>query len=176
MVRLVKNADYIHYSIKDRLLPTGSVAFDITTFEIWGPLLNGVMSSLVPKEIILSAETLKDVLVKHDISILHLIPQLFNRMAAQDIELFAGIRYFLVGGDLVRPQYITMLRKRYSNLKILHMYGPTENTTFSTFLPVDRNYEYNIPIGRPIRNSSAFIIDKYRHLQPTNVTGELCVG
>jgi acyl carrier protein/SAM-dependent methyltransferase len=56
------------------------------------------------------------------------------------------------------------------------MYGPTENTTFSTFFPVDKNYETNIPIGKPIGNSTVYIVDKYNNLQPVGITGELCTG
>jgi amino acid adenylation domain-containing protein/non-ribosomal peptide synthase protein (TIGR01720 family) len=176
VLRLVKNSNYIHFSPRDRLLPTGSAAFDITTFEIWGPLLNGAALTLMSKDVILNAEKLKEILVNHDISILHLIPQLFNQMAAQDIELFAGLRYFLVGGDLVHPRYINKLRQGCCNINILHMYGPTENTTFSTFFLVDRDYQYNIPIGSPISNSTVYILDKYSLLQPVGIMGELCVG
>jgi amino acid adenylation domain-containing protein len=176
VVRLVKNAGYIHYSMRDRLLPTGSAAFDISTFEIWGPLLNGVMLWLESKEVILNAGIFKEVLVKYDISILHLIPLLFNQMAAQDMEIFGGLRYFLVGGDLVKPGAINRLRNSYPHLKIIHCCGPTENTTFSTTFQVDKDYDIRIPIGKPIDNSSAYILDKYNHLQPVGVPGELCVG
>jgi bacitracin synthase 3 len=176
VARLVKNAGYIHYSMQDRLLPTGPVAFDISTFEVWSPLLNGVVLLLESKAVILNAEILKAILVKYDITILHLIPQLFNQMAAQNIELFAGLRYFLIGGDLVKPGTVNRLRNTYPNLKIIHCYGPTENTTFSTTFQVDKEYDMRIPIGKPIGNSSAFIVDKYDHLQPVGVPGELCVG
>ncbi|MCU0290203.1 MAG: amino acid adenylation domain-containing protein, partial [Acidobacteria bacterium] len=176
VVRLVKNTNYITFSPRDRLLPTGSLAFDITTFEIWGPLCNGVMLALVSKDILLNTGKLKEVLVNQGITILHLIPALFNQLAASNIALFAGLRYFLVGGDKVSPLYINALRKQYSHLKILHMYGPTENTTFSTSLPVERDYEFNIPIGNPIANTMVYIVDKFGHLQPMGVMGELCVG
>jgi tyrocidine synthetase-3 len=176
VVRLVKNAGYIHYSLRDRLLPTGSTAFDISTFEIWGPLLNGVMLWLESKAVILNAGMLKDVLKKYDITILHLIPQLFNQMADQDMEIFGGLRYFLVGGDLVKPGAINRLRNTYPRLIVVHCYGPTENTTFSTTFQVDKDYDMRIPIGKPINNSSAYILDKYNHLQPVGVPGELCVG
>ncbi|HLP47332.1 MAG TPA: amino acid adenylation domain-containing protein, partial [Candidatus Kapabacteria bacterium] len=176
VVRLVKNTGYLRFSPRDRLLPTGSSAFDITTFEIWGPLCNGAFLSLTSKDVILNAEKLRQVLLDHGITILHLIPALFNQLAARDMELFAGLRYFLVGGDKVSPVYINALRRKYTHLMIFHMYGPTENTTFSTFFPVESNYEFNIPIGKPIANSTTYIVDKYDQLQPIGVPGELVVG
>ncbi|MCU0290202.1 MAG: amino acid adenylation domain-containing protein, partial [Acidobacteria bacterium] len=176
VIRLVKNAGFIHYTNRDRLLPTGSVAFDISTFEIWSPLLNGVTLCLAAKEVFLNAEALTSTLVKYGISVLHLIPQLFNQMAVQKIEMFAGLRYFLVGGDLVKPGLINLLRRTYPRLKIIHCYGPTENTTFSTTFMVENDYDVRIPIGKPIGNSSAFIVNRYNHVQPVGVPGELCVG
>ncbi|MGE5343915.1 MAG: amino acid adenylation domain-containing protein [Candidatus Omnitrophota bacterium] len=170
------HSNYIQFLPQDRLLLTGAMAFDITTFEIWGPLLNGITLVLASKEMIVNAELLKRVLINHRVSILHLIPQLFNQMAGQDIDLFCGLRYFLVGGDLVNPGYINQLRERYVNLKILHMYGPTENTTFSTSFLVDKQYEAKIPIGKPIANSTAYIVDQFERLQPIGVAGELWVG
>jgi amino acid adenylation domain-containing protein len=176
VLRLVKNSNYIDFSPMDRLLLTGALAFDICTFEIWGPLCNGISLFLAFEDVITDAGKLKKVLVNHDISILHLIPQLFNQLAVRDIELFAGLRYFLVGGDLVQPAYINKIRRRFVNLKILHMYGPTENTTFSTFFLVDKDYEERIPIGMPVGNSTVFILDKYHNVQPVGVIGELYTG
>ncbi|HLP62596.1 MAG TPA: amino acid adenylation domain-containing protein, partial [Candidatus Deferrimicrobium sp.] len=174
--RLVKNTGYIHFSARDRLLPTGSSALDITAFEMWGPLCNGAGLTLAAKETILNTGALKEVLLKQGITVLHLKPLLFNQLAAHEIELFAGLRYLLVGGDRVSPVYMNTLRQKYGHLKILHMYGPTENTTFCTFFPVEQDYEFNIPIGKPVANTTAYIVDKYGHLQPLGVMGELCVG
>ncbi|MGE5339904.1 MAG: amino acid adenylation domain-containing protein [Candidatus Omnitrophota bacterium] len=176
VLRLVKNNPFIDFSPTDRLLPTGAVAFDISTFEIWGPLLNSTALVLAPKDIFLNPEKLKDMLTRHHISILHLIPQLFNQIAANDMELFSGLRCFLIGGDQVQSAYINKLRRMYTHLKILHMYGPTENTVFSTCLSVEKEYDYNIPIGKPIGNSTVFILNQHGNPQPIGIAGELCVG
>ncbi|MGM0943489.1 MAG: AMP-binding protein, partial [Bacillota bacterium] len=59
------------------------------------------------------------------------------------------------------------------NIQIINGYGPTENTTFSTTLPIEKDYESSIPIGRPISNSSAYIVGKHGELNPIGVYGEL---
>ena len=176
VIRLVRNSGFIQYSAKDRLLPTGPISFDISTFEVWGPLLNGVMAIFISKEFILNTELLKNALKKHCISILHLVPQLFNQMASVDIEIFHGLRFFLIGGDLVNSITVNQLRNAYPDLKIIHCYGPTENTTFSTTFLVDKDYENRIPIGKPIGNSTAYIVDRNDMLLPIGIPGELCVG
>jgi amino acid adenylation domain-containing protein len=176
VVRLVKNTNYIRWSPGDRLMLTGALVFDITTFEIWGPLLNGLCLFLPEEKAILDPWQMKEMINKHQISILHLIPQLFNQLADRTYEIFAGLRYFLVGGDLVRARHINEIRNRYQELKVLHMYGPTENTTFSTYLAIESFYKNTIPIGKPISNSTVYIIDKYHRLSPPGVQGDLAVG
>jgi len=180
VVRLIKNSNYIHLSTGDRLLLTGSIVFDITTFEIWGSLLNGLSLYLVRQEVILDGEKLKDILSKDRITILHLVPQVFNQLACTpgEFELFAHLDYLLVGGDLVKPDYIGKLRNNYScqQLRILHMYGPTENTTFSTYYPVDQYVEARLPIGRPIGNSCVYVLDNNNKIQPVGIAGELVVA
>lgn len=176
VIRLVKSTNYIEFVKRDRLLLTGAFGFDITTFEIWAPLLNGFRLYLTDKEDILDADKLKDVVADNRISILHLIPQLFNQVAEQRPEIFSGLRYFLVGGDVVTPEYINRLRESYEDLNIVQMYGPTENTTFSTFFPVTKCYPANIPIGNPLSNSSIYIADRRDQLVPIGAPGELWVA
>ncbi|MCP4152243.1 MAG: AMP-binding protein, partial [bacterium] len=158
------------------LLMTGAFVFDVTTFEIWGPLLNGAGLYLASKDDIMDAGELEIIVIKNKINILHLIPQLFNQMAPRNPGIFAGLKYFLVGGDLVRPGEVNRIREQYQDLEILHMYGPTENTTFSTFYRVDDLFENAIPIGKPIANSCAYVVGKNNNLQPPGITGELWVG
>ncbi|MCP4213766.1 MAG: amino acid adenylation domain-containing protein, partial [bacterium] len=59
---------------------------------------------------------------------------------------------------------------------IINGYGPTENTTFSTTFRIDKAYDRNIPIGRPINNSRCYILGLYDLLQPVGVPGELCLA
>ncbi|HLP48048.1 MAG TPA: condensation domain-containing protein, partial [Candidatus Kapabacteria bacterium] len=68
------------------------------------------------------------------------------------------------------------MRIHNGQLKILHMYGPTENTTFSTFFPVEKEYKNTIPLGKPIGNSTVYILNKNNRVQPIGIPGEICVG
>jgi amino acid adenylation domain-containing protein len=176
VARLVTNSNFIDFRGEDRLLPTGAIGFDISTFEIWASLLNGVLLVLADQHLILEASLLENLLKKNKITLLHLIPQLFNQLAEQNPGIFDSLRVLLVGGDLVRPGYVNRIRQRNKRLTILHMYGPTENTTFSTFLAVEKEYETAIPIGKPIGNSSVYLVDKHNRLKPRGAVGELCVG
>ena len=176
VVRLVKNTNYAALGSDTRILQTGAPVFDATTFEIWGSLLNGGQLVLASKETILDAVLLGRVLKTHGVNTLWLSAPLFNQLLQQDIEMFASLRYLLVGGDVLSPGHINKVRHRFPLLRMINGYGPTENTTFSATHLIDVDYSINIPIGRPISNSTAYIVDKNDRLQPVGIYGELLVG
>jgi amino acid adenylation domain-containing protein len=176
VVRLVKNTNYIEFKEGDRILQTGALEFDASTFEIWGALLNGLVLCLLEKENILSPEALKTSILLYKITTLWLTSPLFNQVSTMDIEIFKGLKNLLVGGDVLSPFHINMVRKRFPRLTVINGYGPTENTTFSTTYLIDKEYNASIPIGKPITNSTAYIVDRYGHLQPPGAVGELVVG
>jgi 3-oxoacyl-(acyl-carrier-protein) synthase/acyl carrier protein len=157
-------------------LQTGALEFDASTFEIWGTLLNGLTLFIALRDDILSPGKLKENINKNDIAIMWLTSSLFNRLCGLDVEIFAGLRYLLAGGDVLAPAYINRVRRRFPHLRIINGYGPTENTTFSTSFEIDGEYRESIPIGKPIAHSSVYIVDKFTNTQPIGAAGELCVG
>jgi tyrocidine synthetase-3 len=176
VVRLVKNTNYVALGEGTRILQTGAPVFDATTFEIWGSLLNGGQLVLVDKEVILDVYRLANALKEYDINTLWLSSPLFNQLMQQNIELFSPLRYLLVGGDMLSPTHINHVKRKFPGLDIINGYGPTENTTFSTTYLIEKEFEQTIPIGSPIANSTAYIVDRDNQLQPIGVWGELYVG
>jgi amino acid adenylation domain-containing protein len=176
VVRLVKNTNYIEFNDDDRIMQTGALEFDASTFEIWGALLNGLQLHLAKKENILFPEELKEALHREQVTIIWMTSALFNQMLDADIEIFSGLRHLLVGGDVLSPSHINRLKRKYPHIAVINGYGPTENTTFSLTHSIDKEYQDNIPIGRPIANSTACILGKNGRLLPLGAAGELCVG
>ncbi|UCH97644.1 MAG: AMP-binding protein, partial [Candidatus Aminicenantes bacterium] len=176
VVRLVKNTNYIEFKENHRLLQTGALEFDASTFEIWGCLLNGLTLCLAEKEKILTPARLKESITKYDIAMMWMTAPLFNQMLQTDIDIFSGLKHLFVGGDVLSPVHINRLKRRFPRLKVSNGYGPTENTTFSTVYLIDKESNENIPIGMPIANSTVYILDENHHLQPVGVPGELVVG
>ncbi|MCP5052116.1 MAG: amino acid adenylation domain-containing protein, partial [bacterium] len=176
VVRLVKNTDYIRFDTNDRILQTGPLTFDASTFEVWGALLNGLTLCLTAKQEILDAGTLKRIVRAVDIRTMWLTAPLFNQLVQADIDIFKGLRNLLVGGDVLSPLHINRVIERFPRLRLINGYGPTENTTFSTTYQVAKPFAQSIPIGKPIANSVVYILDRYGHPQPVAVPGEICVG
>ena len=175
ILRLVHDADYITLEPQIRIAQVSNASFDAATFEIWGALLNGGSIVIVPRETILSCKTFAAVLVSQQINTLFLTTALFNQFAEQAPEIFSRLQYLLFGGEVVDPHAVRQVLKNGRPRHLLHVYGPTENTTFSTWHEVALLPEAtsDVPIGGPIRNTRAFVLDS--GLQPcaVGVIGEL---
>jgi amino acid adenylation domain-containing protein/FkbH-like protein/non-ribosomal peptide synthase protein (TIGR01720 family) len=176
VVRLVRNTDFLQLGPGDRVLQTGSLAFDASTFEIWGPLLNGGCCCLPRGKEILEVERFGDLLHATGATTCFLTTGLFNQIADFNPQAFRGLRHLLTGGEKVSVTHVNRVRAVAPELQLLHVYGPTENTTFSTWYPVRAEARGDVPIGRAIAHSTVYILDERGNLQPPGVAGEIYCG
>ena len=176
VVRLVRNTNYIDFSKCSRILQTGSIVFDACTFEIWGALLNGLSLYIISKKQLLDTKVLEKYLIDNQIDTLWLTAPLFNQLSEENPYMFKKVKYLLTGGDVLSPKHINMVKDANPNITLINGYGPTENTTFSCCFTIDKKYETSIPIGKPIANSTAYIVSNSGKIQPEGVPGELWVG
>lgn len=176
VVRLVKNTNYITTGRDSRLLQTGAMSFDATTFELWSMLLNGGELHLLPDADLLNINTMKRKMWQDEINILWLTTSWCHHLIDLDITLFKKLKLLLVGGELLSILHINKLQHAYPSLQIINVYGPTENTTFSTFHLLNKQYDTAIPIGKSVSNTQVYVMDQQLQLQPVNVAGEICVG
>ncbi|RDY87136.1 non-ribosomal peptide synthetase [Bacillus velezensis] len=176
VIRLVKNSNYIDFTPKDRLLFTSSLGFDVTTFEIFGPLLNGASLYVSDQETYLDSDVLETFIQQNGITTLWLTSSLFNHLSEQNEHVFSGLSRLIIGGEALSPSHVNRVRNALPHLSVWNGYGPTENTTFSTCFLIEQSYDHSIPIGRPVGNSTAYIINSRGTPQPIGVIGELCTG
>ncbi|MGB3182939.1 MAG: amino acid adenylation domain-containing protein [Cyclobacteriaceae bacterium] len=176
VVRLVRSCNYAQLDENTRVLQTGAPVFDATTFEIWGALLNGGCLFVEDKEVILNTVKLSRYLSDNKINTLWLTSSLFDEHIKNDDSMFSSLYQLLIGGDTLKPTSVNHIRSKYPSLRVINGYGPTENTTFSVCHVINDTYEHNIPIGKPISNSTAYIVNDEMKLQPIGVIGELLVG
>ncbi|WP_176560098.1 non-ribosomal peptide synthase/polyketide synthase [Brevibacillus dissolubilis] len=176
IVRLVTNTNFVTISEKDVFLQASTVSFDAATFEIWGALLNGAKLVLMPPHLP-SLEEIGEAVQKHQVTTMWLTAGLFTLLVDTQVEYLRGVRQLLVGGDVVSVPHV---RKALTidGLQIINGYGPTETTTFACCYPVTELPEQmaSLPIGRPIQNTSVYILDKHMQPVPTGVPGELYIG
>jgi amino acid adenylation domain-containing protein len=175
VVRLVRSANYVTLTGEEVLLAVGSVSFDASTFEYWSMLLNGGQLVMSRKETVLDTALLAQEIRDRRVSMMLFTTGWLNQLIDENIEIFEGLQTLLTGGDKISPQHIKKLRGRYPQMRIVNGYGPTENTTFSIAHNI-KAVEENIPIGKPLSNSTAYILDAQQQLVPVGIVGEICVG
>jgi amino acid adenylation domain-containing protein len=178
IVRLVFNTNYIQFDRNDRLAQVSNSSFDAATFEVWGSLLHGGQLVGVDKDVFLSPKAFASVLRQERITGMFLTTALFNQIAADVPEAYLGMKHVLFGGEVADAKSIRTVLKHGAPQHLIHCYGPTESTTFSSCYEVKSLPEgaKSIPIGGPISNTTYYVLDKHLQPVPVGVLGELYIG
>lgn len=176
--RLVLNTNYIVLTPSDRVAQASNASFDAATFEIWGTLLTGACLVGMTTDELLSPNRFELSISKKGITVLFLTTALFNQLASEVPQAFKKIRVLLFGGEASDPKWVKAILDHGGPENIIHVYGPTENTTFSTWEKVEAVLEnaVTIPIGKPISNTTCYILDENMQPVPIGVPGELYLG
>jgi amino acid adenylation domain-containing protein len=177
IVRLVYKPNYVRVNAADVFLQLAPAAFDAATFEIWGSLVNGARLALAPAEQ-LSLEELSQIILQHQVSVLWLTAGLFHQMVEMHLEGLRPLKQLLSGGEVLSVSHVRQAVDQLPGCQIINGYGPTENTTFSSCYPVQvgDSLEPSVPIGRPLSNTQAYVLDEQLEPVPIGVAGELYLG
>jgi len=170
------NSNYITWKRSDKVAQCANICFDAATFEIWGALLSGAQLVEIDRETLLSPQDFVQTLQQQKIDILFLTTALFNQIAREIPSAFSGLKYLLFGGEAVDVKSVQAVVKSKPQ-HLLHVYGPTENTTFTTWYEVENVAQLRtIPIGKAIANTQIYLLDNYLNPVPIGVTGEIYIG
>ena len=174
VVSLVKGVDYVALDNNDVLLSTGSPSFDATTFEYWGMLLNGGKLVMCSENTLLNSDLLKEEIQRNKINMMWFTAGWFNQLAESKPDVFEGLETILVGGEKLSESHIRKIKQTYPALTFINGYGPTENTTFSLTCNItNEQADSAIPIGKPLKNRKAIILDRQGMPVPIGIAGEL---
>jgi amino acid adenylation domain-containing protein len=178
IVRLVRETNYVDLSSDEVFLQFAPISFDASTFEIWGPLLNGARCVLFPNRMP-GLQELAQVIREHRVSTLWLTSSLYSAMIDEEPEGLKGVRQLLIGGEVLSVPHVRRGLQRLPHTQIINGYGPTENTTFTCCYRIPKELDQavpSIPIGRPIANTKVYILDAHLNPVPIGVVGELYIG
>lgn len=178
VVRLVRGTTFVNWDDVAAILHMAPIAFDASTFEIWGALLNGKRLVIVPDRRP-GLDQLAQTLQAERVDCLWLTAALFNTVMDDRPELLVGVRQLLIGGEALSVPHVRRALEQLPSTRIINGYGPTECTTFACCYPIpavlapDRT---SVPIGTPIANTQAHVLDADLTPVPVGVTGELYLG
>ncbi|RKH60321.1 non-ribosomal peptide synthase/polyketide synthase, partial [Corallococcus aberystwythensis] len=177
IVRLVHQVDYVRLGPRERVLHFAPLAFDASTFELWGPLLTGGRLVLAPPGA-LSLEALGRVITGEGVTTLWLTAGLFHQVVEHAPEVLRGVRQLLAGGDVLSASHVQRVLALHPDCQVINGYGPTEVTTFATTHAVSRTEDAraSLPIGRPIAGTRVRVLAPDGAPVPVGVAGELFLG
>ena len=122
---------------------------------------------------------LGDLLRRHEVDTVWLTSALFNAVIDESPEILSGVRQLLIGGETLSIAHVRRALERLPDTALINGYGPTEATTFACCHPIPRRLPEEataIPIGKPIANTSIYILDPGGRPVPVGVQGEIHIG
>src|SRR5215471_9785997 len=176
--RLIENTNYIELIDGERMGQASSSTFDAATFEIWGSLLRGGRLVVIAREVMMNPGVLKREIREKGVEVMFMTTALFNAMARTDGRSFGELKELLFGGEAVEPRWVREVMERGKPGRLVHVYGPTESTTFATWEEVKEVEEgaRTVGIGRPVANTRAYVVDDRQQAVPVGTEGELCLA
>jgi arthrofactin-type cyclic lipopeptide synthetase C len=176
--RLLLNNGYADFNAQDRVVFASNPAFDASTMDIWGPLLNGGRVVIIDHQTLLDPQAFGRELNASGATILFVTTALFNQYVQLIPQALKGLRILLCGGERGDPAAFRTLLAEAPELRIVHCYGPTETTTYATTFEVQAVAENaeSVSIGGPISNTQVYVLDAHQQPVPMGVTGELYIG
>jgi amino acid adenylation domain-containing protein len=177
IARLVLGQDYASFGPQETFLQLAPLAFDASTFEIWGALLSGARLGIVsePRP---SLDNISDAIARYAATTAWFTAGLFNELVDHRLDGLRPLRQILVGGDVLSPAHIEKALAHLPDTQLINGYGPTENTTFSCCYRIPREGTGGgaVPIGSSIGHTDVYILGPDLEPQPMGVFGQICVG
>ena len=164
--------DKIEMGPKDKILAVTTLSFDIAVLELFLPLVTGGSFYLASSAEAMDGVSLKNILETKNISIMQATPSTWRLLLASGWKGHSNIK-ILCGGEAFPIDLAKMLIP--ITKEVWNMYGPTETTVWSSCKKLNLEDEF-ITIGRPIANTTLYVLDENRFMQPIGVTGELFIG
>jgi amino acid adenylation domain-containing protein len=161
------------FSVKELegVLASTSICFDLSVFEIFAPLSWGGKTIVVR-----NALSLAEMGQNPGVTLFNTVPSAMAELLR--IKGIPGsIRTVNLAGEALPPNTVEQLYEESNVERVFNLYGPSEDTTYSTYACLKRG-EANgrVPIGKPISNTQAYVLDREYQPVPVGVIGELCLG
>ncbi|MBX7550316.1 amino acid adenylation domain-containing protein [Streptomyces sp. tea 10] len=155
-----------------RVLMHAPTAFDASTYELWVPLLAGGEVVVAPP-----GELDPDVLVRtireQRVTAAFFTAALFNLLVERDPAALAGMREVMAGGEALSPPVVARALAAWPKTVLTNGYGPTETTTFAVLHSTREVTDGTVPIGTPMDDTRAYVLDERLRPVPVGVPGEL---
>jgi amino acid adenylation domain-containing protein len=155
----------------DVVLATTTISFDISTFEIFAPLIAGAQLVVAPRSVAIDGKLLAKAIREHAVTVLQATPAGWQVLLESGWEGQAGLKMLTAGEPLT---WILAQRLLERGADLWNLYGPTEATVYATGTQIHKDTK--ITVGRPLANCTAYVLDEHHQRLPIGAIGELFLG
>lgn len=157
-----------------------SLSFVDSVWEIFGPLLQGIPTVLIPDEVLKEPQQLLRTLAAYQVTRIVLVPSLLQALlnTANDLQRqLPKLKYWVSSGEALSVELVQRFQDCLPHAVLLNLYGSSEVAADATYYEIrNGNALRSVPLGRPIANTQIYLLDTFLQPVPIGVAGELYVG
>ncbi|MFC8885027.1 amino acid adenylation domain-containing protein, partial [Streptomyces cinereoruber] len=174
LVSTVSGQSYGRFGPDEVFLQCSPVSWDAFSLEFWGALLHGGTTVLQPGQRPEPA-LISELSRRHGVTMLQLSASLFNFLVDEHPDAFTTVTVAYTGGEAASPAHVDKLQRERPGVTVVNGYGPAESMGFTTthLIAPGTVPGLPLPIGVPLVNKGAYVLDGRLNLCPPGVTGEL---
>ncbi|MDK9852283.1 non-ribosomal peptide synthetase family protein [Staphylococcus equorum] len=170
---------------EDTILFKTPYNFDVSVWEIFGWAMLGSQIVLLPSGEEGNPEKITELLEGYSVAMVHFVPSMLNMFvnfikSTNNAQAISKLKYVLASGEALKPEQVNDFNHfigNKNNTDLLNLYGPTETTVDVTSFDCENHKTYDsIPIGKPISNIQAYILNEDNNIMGIGVPGELCIA
>jgi len=166
----------------DVVLQNSKHVFDSSIWQTLWPLTNGARVVIPPDSGGVDLPRTIALIERERVTMTDFVPSIFNILVRylesrpQDVRRVSSLRQVLIGGEEISPKFVALFRRMVAGVGVTNTYGPTEASIGMIFHEVTDADADEIPLGRPLPNTYAVILDDEGGLVPIGALGEICIG
>lgn len=166
---------------EDAYLFKTAYSFDVSVTELFGWFFGSGKLVILENGDEKDPKRMLQTIQQHGVTHINFVPSMLyvflNVLSVKEILAIGKVKYMLVAGESVKPEMIRSFVALKTDIRLENIYGPTESTIYATSYPLTELGEKSIiPIGKPLPNIKAYILNKDGQLQPIGLPGELCLA
>ncbi|MET8546930.1 amino acid adenylation domain-containing protein, partial [Kitasatospora sp. NPDC004799] len=169
-------------SPRNVVLQNSRHTFDSSLWQLLWPLTCGSRVVIPRAHDILDLTATVEVIERHRVTMTDFVPTILTALVElldsrpELVDGLASLRMLLVGGEEIAPESVRALQRLLPHLRVTNTYGPTEASIGSVFHEVAPQDRAPVPIGRPIDNTWAIVLDEHGEPARAGEIGEICIG
>ncbi|MCX6316091.1 MAG: amino acid adenylation domain-containing protein [Bacteroidetes bacterium] len=171
---------------KDVLIQKTPLVFDVSVWELFWWSQTGAGLCMPEPGAEKFPEQINEAIAAHNVSVIHFVPSMLSEYMSDltvqyDYASIKSLQRVFVSGESIRTDQVSLFGEtlfKHIGTALINLYGPTEATVDVSYYDCDfqETIPRNIPIGKPVYNTTLIVCDRNMQLMPVGVTGELCIG